>query len=135
METSDLFLPFNVFTVSLIHYFSFVTPLILAWWGFCEQKTLTQVAGELRVDDGVVTEWFTEALQITAHDAMVREAAVEFGKRGPIMTDIEATETCLQSWNVPSALGEFPQHYFFVVVGIRERGDMDKIGSAIPRPV
>lgn len=59
---------------------------------------------------------------------------MKFGGRGTATTDVEADEACIQSWSVcvwetPEGGGEQVQawyHYFFVVLGIRLRGDMSK---------
>jgi hypothetical protein len=73
---------------------------VLAWWAWCEDKTVTMVARELNVNETVVAGWFAVAAVVTAEDALVRQDAIVFGRRGTLTTDVEADETCFQSWSV-----------------------------------
>ena len=59
-----------------------------------------------------------------------KQCHMVFGRRGVATTDVEVDETCLQSWTTkePTPEGaEETKHYFFVVLGIRQRGDLSKL--------
>ena len=98
---------------------------VLGFQGWCEGKSLTTIARDLNVHNKQASQWIDKALAIVENDMLARQSKMVFGKRGSLTTDVEVDETCLQMWSVHEPEQE-PTHFFFVVLGIRQRGDMSK---------
>ena len=74
-----------------------LTYQVLAFHGWCEDKSLTQIARDLDVYPSDVQRWIEKALMIVEADMLAKRLLMVFGGRGTSTTDVEADETCLQS--------------------------------------
>jgi hypothetical protein len=104
--------------------------VILAWWSFLEDKSITVTARELNLKAETVSDLYTAAMVIVADDAVHREQSVVFGGRGDLTTECEADESCFASWSVTGQNGEPDRHYFYVWVMVTQRGDFEKTWMA-----
>ena len=77
-----------------------LTYQVLAFLGWCEDKSLTQVARDLNVHETDVREWYDKAEAIVCADMPERQIRMKFGCRGTETTCVEADEACIQSWTV-----------------------------------
>lgn len=57
-------------------------------------------------------------------DALRRQDSIVFGRRGAETTDVEADETCFQSFSIDH---EPPRHFFYTWLGVTERGSYEKL--------
>jgi hypothetical protein len=60
----------------------------------------------------------------TLQDALRRQDSIVFGRRGAETTDVEADETCFQSFSIDH---DPPRHYFYTWLGVTERGSYEKL--------
>lgn len=69
-----------------------ISRMALAWLGWCEDKTVTQVARDIEVHPDTVAKWFDIAMLITTEDVLARQRSMVFGGR-ETTTDVEVLST------------------------------------------
>ena len=107
--------------------------VIFVWWGFIEDKSLTCICRELNLNEAVVTCIIDVARLVLAEDAVLRQQEVVFGRfRHGKTCDVEVDESCFGKWRVPADLvaGKPQQNFWYVWVGVVQRGDLSKIWLA-----
>jgi hypothetical protein len=100
---------------------------IFAFWGFLEDKTVTQVARELDLNDGIVAELFDVARTVVADDMLHKQSSLQFAGEGRSTVEIEVDESCFQHWSIQRDVASEREHYFYVWIGLCQRGDLSKL--------
>lgn len=100
---------------------------VFVWWSWLEDKPATTTARELHLSENTVRELYDMAATVCADNAIRMQKDMVFGWRGDETTEIEADETCFAKWSVDGAPGEPQRHFFYVWVGICQRGDLTKL--------
>ena len=107
---------------------------IMAWHKAVYGHSLTDIVLDLGVSEGTAREWMHQAMSIMAEDALLRQTKIVFGGLGGSLTcHIEADESAFFHWReYGHHVGEpdVPTHFWYVWVGIRQRGDPTKLWLA-----
>ena len=100
---------------------------ILAWWNCLESASVTLTARQLNVHPDLVQKWYDTCRDVIADDAVYLQSQIKHGGHAPITVDIEADESVFFKWKVPNDDPEKTQYFYWVWLGVIERGKLDKL--------
>lgn len=106
-----------------------VSYMTMAFWNCVVGISLSHTCQQLDLNEKTVGEWYRLARRIMAADALERQSKIRFGRRGTTTTVIEADETQLFHWSeeVSEQGVSFRRHWWYVWLGVIERGDLTKL--------
>ena len=105
-----------------------VSYMTMAFWNCAVGISLSHTCQQLDLNEKTVSEWYRTARRIMAADALERQARIVFGRRGPKTTVLEADETKIRHWSEQVTEGgvTFRRHWWYVLLGVLERGNLEK---------
>lgn len=101
--------------------------VIFCWWSLLESKTISVTARELNLSSETVSRIYNLARMVIAEDAVALQSEITFGGRGADTTEVEADESSFSSWTITGEGGAPDHHYWYVWVGVLQRGDPKKL--------
>lgn len=106
-----------------------VSYMTMTFWNCAVGISLSHTCQQLDLNENTVGDWYRIARRIMASDALERQSKIRFGGRGPKTTVIEADETQLFHWSeeVNENGVSFRRHWWYVWLGVIERGDLTKM--------
>ena len=98
-----------------------VTERTVCYWNLVHGASKILTAKQLNLSEDTVQSYFRLGRLICGQDALHRQQKIVFGRRGDETTDIEIDEHSWHGWQVGN------MHYFYVWIGIQQRGDLSKL--------
>ena len=90
-----------------------------AFWNCIHRASATFTALELGVNEKTAQKWYRQARVITASDAISRQAAIVFGRRGNRTVDMESDETVIKMMKEEGS----DIWWFYILFGFMERSN------------
>lgn len=101
----------------------------LAFYNCAIGVSLTHTCLQLNLHRAVVGSFYSTARRIIAQDAVTRQNRIVFGHLGSMTVDVEMDESSFTHYSeVVEVNGiQTRRHYYYVWVGVLQRGDMGKL--------
>ena len=94
---------------------------VRAYWNFLEDASVTYTCRQMNRDEGLIRRYYKTARAICEWDALRRQSALTFGKRGPLTTTVEAD--CSRFGKFEGVEDGRQVYYSWVIIGVMRRGD------------